>query len=254
MAPKKKKKPAANPARGFATTSVPSKSQTVSGPDDVAAVDGSDHSQAPGSDLSVSVAVIDKNSTPKDAQNPQIQDMTPDQLEAHLENSELEEILDKHTARSDADTRRQVGRLETERRQLRPQAQKLSTYTWLPEETIDEVFGLSSGNEMIPATAAGNFAAVVDEEKLLVDLWTLEKVLLSLNFPRVSEAIAHIVELALLNQLALSIDFLPGLQEALQWYASRALPGELTNYEQTNLTNKEQSGDSTPAEMISGES
>ncbi|KAJ9612187.1 hypothetical protein H2200_003784 [Cladophialophora chaetospira] len=260
MAPKKKKKPAVNPARGFATTSIPSKSKVSAGPDgedaEAAAADDSGRSQAAMSGAPVPAADTDKTTNLKDnkdiAGGLRIQDMTPGELEAHLENSELDAMLEKYAAKSLADVHRQVARLETERRQLRPQTQKLSTYTWLPDETLQELFEMDHDDRQEAVYTSSRAALTsVDEEKLTVDLWTLERVLLSLGFPRVSEATAFIAELAVQGQLRLSVDSLPGLPEALQWYASHSEPVELGNYEHASSAKAEQSGESTPAHMRS---
>ncbi|OQU99639.1 hypothetical protein CLAIMM_05247 isoform 1 [Cladophialophora immunda] len=201
MAPKKKKKPAANPARGFATTSVPSKSKAVDEPDEgLVSVD--DTASGAGTGAKPTAPIKHENAASSNGeqavQGLKIQDMTPEEFEAHLEDSELEGVLSKYATRCIADARRQVARLETERRQLRPQAQKLSTYNWLPDETVDSLFDMD----------------------------------------------AH-------GQLRSIPDFLPGLSEALQWYASKTPEGELTNYEQTTGPTTGLSGDSTPLQMTS---
>jgi ATP-dependent RNA helicase DHX29 len=253
MAPKKKKKPAANPARGFATTSLPSKSKTVARLDD-APVAPDEQSREAGSHTPVPAS-----QDPADAEGEQstgglqIQDMSPEELEAHLENSELEAILDKYGATAMTGARRQVTRLETERRQLRLQTQKLSTYNWLPEEMIRELFESANEDELATSAAGHVNLHGTDEENLVVDLWTLERVLRSLHFPKVSEAIAYIAELALSNQVTPIVDSVPGLAEALQWYAGNTQSDGLTNYEQTTTTKTERSGESTPAQILSGE-
>ncbi|OCT55019.1 putative helicase [Cladophialophora carrionii] len=251
MAPKKKKKPAANPARGFATTSLPSKSKVIAEPDDASVADDR-QSRAAGGTAPVHVGE-DPGTT--DGKQPtdgvQIQDMTPEELEAHLENSELESMLDKYCPKVLADARRQVARLETERRQLRLQTQKLSTYNWLSAEVIHELFEMASEDEHGTSAAGRVKLHEIDEEKLVVDLWTLERVLRSLNFPKVPEAMVYIAELALSNRVTSLIDSVPGLAEALQWYAGNTQSDELTNYEQTSTTKTERSGGSTPAQALS---
>ncbi|OAL36050.1 hypothetical protein AYO20_04712 [Fonsecaea nubica] len=254
MAPKKKKKPTANPARGFATTSVPSKSKTVDQPDE-ALGDASAAGTSTDTGTKITAPGKDKVVTSKDGEHAEqglkIQDMTADEFEAHLEDSELESLLAKYATRCVADARRQVARLETERRQLRPQSQKLSTYTWLLEETIENLIDMDARDTSCGPSTSRSVETAVDEEKLLLDLWTLERVLVSLKFPRVSEALAHITELALLRQLKSATDSLPGLPEALQWYACKMPEGELINYEQTTGTMTGVSGTSTPLQVTS---
>ncbi|KIW97056.1 uncharacterized protein Z519_02448 [Cladophialophora bantiana CBS 173.52] len=254
MAPKKKKKPTANPARGFATTSLPSKSKTVDEPDQ-ALVNVNDESLVAGTDTKLTARLDDEHAAPNSGKPSEhglkIQDMTPEEFEAHLEESELETMLSKYANRCIADARRQVVRLETERRQLRPQAHRLSTYNWLPEETINDVFGMDVGDTNAVFPASRGVRTSVDEEKLSVDLWSLERVLVSLNFPSVSLAVAYITEIALLGQLTVTPDSLSGLPEALQWYASKGPATELMNYEQTTGTKTGLSGDSTPLQIAS---
>lgn len=251
MAPnRKKKKPAANPARGFATTSLPSKAKSVEQTngtpteDDSAAatpdVPGGADSHGPG------------NINPS-ADQPSIKDMSPDQLEAHLESAELEALVEKHAARSIADASRQLAKLETERRQLRSQAYRLSTHPWLGDETVDQLLGLKASEPRYSADDASASLPMVDEEKMIIDLWTLERVLESLNLPRVSEAIAHVAILATLGKLVVSSDSLPGLQEAFEWYASNTGASELPSYETATTSKPTQSGDSTPFQTNSGE-
>lgn len=253
MAPKKKRKPAANPARGFATTSLPSKAKVLEAKEHVA--DESEASET-GPDRNPAVASYAGIAASKNGEHSgqagDISKMSAEELEAHLENSELEAMVDKHAARCLADARRQVARLENERRQLRLQAYKLSTYSWLPDDTIDELFAMASGFiEAAPSAVNANMASI-DGDKLSLDLWTLERVLLSLKLPRVHEAIAYIAQTALLGRLKENSGSLLGLTEALQWYATNASADELMPYEQIPGTKANRSGDSTPLQ-ISGE-
>lgn len=254
MAPnKKKKKAVSNPARGFATTSLPSKAKPL----DDAGKDFADSDAQgrldgkPGTSLALSdgqnaaLKNGDASGRPTD-----IQEMSPEELEAHLENSELETLVEKHAARCVADAARQVGKLASERRQLRSQAYPLSTYAWLPDETIDELFVMNATDSAAPSTRHANTEPPA-EEKCLIDLWTLERVLTSLKLPKVSESIAHIAELALSGRLVTVSDSLPGLFEALQWYASN-VQSELPSYEHVGEPGSGPSGDNTPLQGNSG--
>ncbi|KAI1626591.1 adenosinetriphosphatase [Exophiala viscosa] len=251
MAPnKKKKKAAANPARGFATTSLPSKTKVVEEQDEtqsdtptVTSGQGvSTASQIPDSKSATSVHEPGKTAN--------ISDMSPEELEKHLETSELETMVERYAARSLADASRQVARLDTERRQLRPQAYKLSTYSWLDEETTEELFASS-----LPALSSGSTSNSVpspeSEEKVLIDLWTIERVLQALKLPRVAEAVAHVAGLAISGQVTADTDNLPGLSEAFRWYAANTQPGELSHYEHVPETKAARSGDNTPLQANS---
>ncbi|KEF61554.1 uncharacterized protein A1O9_03121 [Exophiala aquamarina CBS 119918] len=248
MAPQRKKKPAANPARGFATTSLPSRSKaideaeqststgtTVSPPNGPSATNN--NSQNGGKTLT------QDNLLPNGASD--IMKMTPEELEAHLENAELDSLLNKYAKRCITEANRQVTRLETERRQMRSQSVKLSTYGWLSGETADRLFdmvGKPRWKVKAPTSAPRDS---VGDEKILADLWTLQRVLQVLNFPAVQEAISHITHLTVQGLLATHSDLIPGLLEAFEWYASQNQTDWLPNYEQAFPQRMEETGNST---------
>ena len=140
---KKKKKPVANPARGFATTSLPSKAKQIDAPEQSS--DDQDGSTADPAASSLGQSrVLPFRGTVHESEKSKlkasgIEDMTPEQLEQHLENAELQSLLDANSTRCKAEAKRQVTKLEAERRQLRVQAQRLSTVHWLPFELISEI-------------------------------------------------------------------------------------------------------------------
>ena len=254
MAPnKKKKKAASNPARGFATTSLPSKAKPVDEPERNV-VRPSVRGQEQGATGEPSVVPNGQGTDvgTNGQQSTKIEDMTPEELEAHLENSELEALVDKYSARCIADANRQITRLETERRQLRLQANKLSTYPWLPEETIDELLEMNAAGTATNGHNGNISIAPGAEEIALVDLWTLQRVLQALQLPRVSDAIHYIAGLAASGQLKTNTDLFPGLPEALQWYAMNNEGAELPSYEHVVGSRPGKSGDSTPVQDDSG--
>lgn len=256
MAPKKRKKPVANPARGFATTSLPSKPKPLEESRKDSLNDGGiDRGQDNATKLhesSLGKSVTSEKGHSSD-KGVEIKDLNPEELEAHLENSELQELVDKHAAKCIAEARRQIARLETERRQLRSQAYKLSTHTWLPDDTIDELFSENSSNPVIESSVSGPTSPMIDEERISVDLWTLERVLQSLNFPRVADAIAHIAELAILGRVSIVGDYLPGMFEAFQWYSFSPQPAGVFNYDRPPESKAAYGDESTPLQMTSGE-
>jgi ATP-dependent RNA helicase DHX29 len=251
MAPKKKRKPVANPARGFATTSVPSKPKAVSLPEDDEQQEAplaSTAQQFSGSAQSAAANTPQKAGQPTG--NVTITDMTPEQLEAHLEDAELENMVNKHLVRVTDAARRQVSRLESERRQLRSQAQKLSTYAWLPAETVDVIvdWGLQKDIDSSDSPASS-----VDDESATVDLWLLERVLTALNFPDTAAAITHVARLAVLGRLRHGIDSVAGLSEVLEWYAKQET-SERWHYERVITPSARASGASSPVGLIPGKS
>lgn len=256
MAPnKKKKKAASNPARGFATTSLPSKTKAVEEQDETASAT---QTVASGHAESKADPELPERKDATSALDPRkqtnIQEMTPQELEDHLETSELESMVDRYAARSIADAGRQVTRLDTERRQLRPQAYKLSTYSWLDEETTDELFASDVPAPFSNGRTSQTSSPQDADEKVLIDLWTLERVIQTLNLPMVPEAVAYVAGLAVSGQLTAANDILPGLAEAFRWYACNTQSGELPNYEQVPEAKAAQSGGSTPQAANSGKS
>jgi ATP-dependent RNA helicase DHX29 len=258
MAPnKKKKKAAANPARGFATTSLPSRSKAAdvdetneNGSDikpltteDVSTKDNAKHSD-------VNLAEGSKGAVtggPKE-----INEMSPEELEDHLENAELEDLVEQHAARCISEANRQASRLETEQRQLRSLSYRLSTYSWLPNEIVAELYdmdGTDSRHTPPSATAGSSFDK---QEKLLLDLWTLKRTLEALLLPAVDDALSHVAKLAVYGQLAVNTDLLPGLLEALQWYGPSDFGSQLPDYDHGTGPKVMQSGDSTPLPATSG--
>lgn len=179
--------------------------------------------------------------------------MTPEQLEIHLEEAELVGFLEKHSVRCLTEATRQTTRLQTEQRQLRSQSYRLSTYGWLTDETIDQVFVMhdKSPQQSAQGVSAGQRTTI--DEKTTADLWTLRRVLEALKFPLIEEALSHIAELAVRGNLAINTDLLPGLVEAFQWYARRTDADGLPDYDNSASTKEPQSGDQTPQPTFSGE-
>jgi ATP-dependent RNA helicase DHX29 len=81
----KKKKPAANPARGFATTSIASKPKAEKPPESAAIL--------PKEETPVSLPVV--SSAPKEDSLKHVP-QTPEELEAQLERDELQLLVEKH--------------------------------------------------------------------------------------------------------------------------------------------------------------
>ena len=128
MAPnKKKKKPASNPARGFATTSTASKTKEQD-VDEVEQEDGWGASGQSAKLVSEEGSVL-TNGGPTIKPEKALQDLSPEELELQLENSSLQILVDTYRKKTEKDAFRQASRLQTERRVLRSQAEHLSTRT-----------------------------------------------------------------------------------------------------------------------------
>ena len=240
MAPnKKKKKPAANPARGFATTSVASKQKPLEEPEADAEVskDGAKSKQK--SELRES-----KEEQPKDIaisnNSKSLQELSPDELEAHLEESDLQAFIEKHGDKSKREAARQISRIKTEKRLLRSQVDTLSTFYWLPSEIIQQVYDYAnkstnyvSQDESAQSTSKNSLPS---DEDMQMHLWRLEIVLPALGFS--NEQCTGAIQSLLKQQRTFGIssnrgvkDGLWGLDECLNSLASTLVEADGTDYE-----------------------
>lgn len=227
---KKKKKAVANPARGFATTSIASKprpetSEASNDPSSTeqakkpteAAVERSDESQ---------IAKPDNGPPP----------LSAEEFEKQLEESELQLLVEKFALKTKRDAQRQKNRLETDRRLLRGQADPINVTKWLPPDILDHILDLikaesrfSASNVSQDSITAGKMPT---EEETIGRLWSLQQTLLSTDFPeaRVQSAIKYILDIA--PNVSVSVkDSIWGLEEALEWLARECTIDELPLYE-----------------------
>lgn len=235
MAPnRKKKKPASNPARGFATTSIASKPKEVDVTEDTeAALPIQEEKLVKANPMVSSPIALDSTSK-------ELHELTPEELERQLEESELQLLVEKHGERSKKDASRQISRLQTERRVLRTQAEPLNTHRWLPPElmlqiTDQLVTQLDSGGLYVELDNKVRPQAILEDD-LSVKLWTLRQVLVKLGFSaaRAHEAVSqvlqndHLAKHATLNQVK---DSIWCLEECLDWLGLVCEPGELLDYD-----------------------
>lgn len=228
---KKKKKPAANPARGFATTSVASKPRPELAENDTKVA--STNKQA---------VELSKESTPgttdekEQAATTKETPLSAEEFERQLEESQLQLLVEKFAEKARRDSQRQRSRLETDRRLLRSQADSTNTLKWLPQEILDYLLDIvkaesrfSSSNVSGEAASGGKLPS---EEDLIVRLWTLQQTLLATEFPetRVRAAIKHILDIAP-NVSASVKDSIWGLEESFEWLARECELEELPDYE-----------------------
>lgn len=250
---KKKKKPTANPARGFATVSVPSKPKPEStNPSSAAEYTVPSESERP------TPAEGDKQrsvETTKETQS--LQDYTPEELERHLEESDLQLLVEKYASKCRNDAARQVSKLETERRLLRGQSFSLSTLEWLPREFLDWILNLAEteAQEMspLPGRDSSGMKRSVSEEELCSKLWTLKEAFTKLGFPeaKVEDLLRYLVQYFSGNFVGHYRDALWNLDESLEWLALNCRPEELPSYlGTTSMLNEEDKATS----WITGES
>ncbi|KAL9070151.1 MAG: hypothetical protein Q9157_005921 [Trypethelium eluteriae] len=219
MAPKKKKtKPAANPARGFATTSMPSKAKPDDGNEDPkpaseALFKGFDATKEP------TVKGEDRGKEGKDAPA-DLHQLSPEELELQLENSELQLLVEKHGSKVRQHSSRTASKLVTDKRVLRGQAVYLSARDWLPDDLINDVINIIKEEEQ-GAHGLSNRQSrgpTLAEEDFVVKLWSLRETLLQAGFDlnEVGSALKSLVN----NSAAVDADgTLWGLSEALDYLA-----------------------------------
>ena len=226
---KKKKKPATNPARGFATTSIASKPKNEAieavKEKDVAddAIDTTE-SQQLGEKAG---EVAGKGPSNQDS------DLTPEEFERRLENSELQILVEKHSQKSKRDALRQKTRLETDRRVLRGQSETLNTRKWLPPELMEEILDLikMEGRFSGPATDTTSLKQV-SEEELAIRLWTLQQALVAAGFvtDKVLLALQHVLDIS--DKIGSSNkDTIWGMEESLEWLSRECSREELPDYQ-----------------------
>lgn len=220
MAPNKKKKKApANPARGFATVSVPSK-QKIATP-----AEAEQPETVPGDAAEPSDKQQDQKSTesPSAGGKKEIHQLSPEELEKHLEEAELHSLVEKYASKCKSDASRQVVKLETERRVLRPQAQTLSLLNWMPPELLDQIlekerYELRNQQSLASNGSGSDLSKSISEDEMCSRLWTLQQTLLELGFPesKVNEALKNV---PISNDSSSGRDSIPCLDQTLEWLA-----------------------------------
>lgn len=243
MAPnKKKKKPASNPARGFATTSIASKpkSQDNGLEDEPILPDGG----SPLSDVgtnNIKADDIDPQSS-KDMGR-ELHELTPEELESQLEESDLQLLLEKNGEKSKKDALRQAEKLRTERRTLRPQAQHLNTRAWLPSELMQQLMNLSNNqthDENLSAEPDDRQSGpILSEDGLVIKLWTLKQVLFQLGFSqeRTNLAVGQLLNKDHSIKSMHGKDMIWGLESCLDWLALVCELEEMPDYEMPGSQN-----------------
>jgi ATP-dependent RNA helicase DHX29 len=225
MAPnKKKKKPAGNPLRGFATTSVASK------PKQEAPVVAAKEEDAPKPDN-----VVEANATaelPAAIEPAPVKvKQTPEELEAQLEHDELQLLVEKLASKVRRESHRQVLKFQTDRRVLRAQSENMTVHDWLSTETVDTIISLAQAESKDTNRRQSQlpFLKVLSEEDALSKLWMLDLTLYDLGFS--SEHTKPVLRWLCAN--AANVDktaSIWGLQEALEWLALDHCEGASFSY------------------------
>lgn len=237
-AKKKKSKPAANPARGFATTSVASKprvetAETVQTPPNGPSLSDATTTGSTKPDASTTPSIVQQSHAP----NPEPgSTLSPEEFEKQLEESELQLLVEKHAQKVKRDAIRQKTRLDTDRRLLRGQSEPLNTRKWLPQELMDQILDLIQAETRFAASSLTSERPTNEkmpsEEDLTMRLWTLQQTLASLSFSsdKVDAVLKYVLELAP-SVSSSNRDYIWGLEEALDWLAKSCSQEELRSYD-----------------------
>ncbi|KAJ5730239.1 uncharacterized protein N7483_004747 [Penicillium malachiteum] len=233
---KKKKKPASNPARGFATVSVPSKpkAESVDTPSSTATESRATPQNEPQPTIKEN-AHADAGAPKPD---PSLKNYSPEEIDKHLEEAELQILVDKYAAKCKSDAVRQATKLDTERRLFRQQSVSLGLIDWLPSEVQDRILELADSEEHDYLTSSarnGTTKQETSEEELLGRLWTLQETLFKLGFTedRVQEALKHVLTYFKEVPMIASRDIAWNLDETLEWLARHTDKKDLPSYTQT---------------------
>jgi ATP-dependent RNA helicase DHX29 len=212
----KKKKPAGNPARGFATTSIASKPKPEKSASDVTAKE----------DLAVlskeneTVMVSDQQNVPSAKSAKQEAAPTPEELEAQLERDELQLLVEKHAGKVRRESHRNVLKFQTDRRVLRGQSHSMTVHDWLPNEILDRIIDLAQteSNDSNRRQGPQSLLKTLTEEDAMSKLWTLDLTLRELGFS--SDHAQPVLKWLCANAAAVDATAsVWGLQEALEWLA-----------------------------------
>ncbi|EFX03995.1 ATP dependent RNA helicase [Grosmannia clavigera kw1407] len=234
---KKKKKPAANAARGFATTSIASKPRVELTEDpDATAGKGKDGTlpakgAAPQEAAATATGNIAADSSGSTAQKT----LSPEEFERQLEESELQILVDKHAQKIRRDAQRQMNRLETDRRLLRGQAESINSKKWIPPDLMDQILDLIQSESRFAGSNVPSESApggrLLPEEDLTMKLWTLQQTLISAGFSetKVESVLNYVLHIS--TQIgAPGKDSIWGMEEALEWLARESSLDELPDY------------------------
>ncbi|KAK5115541.1 hypothetical protein LTR62_001200 [Meristemomyces frigidus] len=214
---KKKKKPAANPARGFATTSVPKASQVEV--DDVKDTGNTTGAVAPNAVLSTEVKVADQRKALTTTNGSrELHELSPEELEASLEASEIQQYVERYAGKVRKEVSRQSSRLETEKRVLRTQAEFLSVREWLPDELMQQIVDLALSEET-PEQASPKKQVLSGTDDDIARIWALRLCLLDseISPERATQALSWLI--ANPPSGSSTSSSLWGLPEVLDWLA-----------------------------------
>ena len=226
MAPnRRKKKPATNPARGFATVSVPARPKFIEGENEQPESTAETQRKVV-SDVEITTntstirAALEVSNSTSTVTTSTISEMSAEQFEEHLIDSELQVIVERYAAKCKSSATHQVSKVLKERRQLRSQADRVFLNGW-PEDTVTNILKIWPQLELGCNEEANNLRStkVMPAEEILLNMWILKRILCSLSYPEPDKALAHILKLEHRGRVSVDTGLTWGLGEAFDWYA-----------------------------------
>lgn len=230
--PSKKKKPAANPARGFATTSIAKKVQPVAEQEttlkethDAAHVTKLPPSGQQAGDVEAA------GESKQDDQRPELHELSPEELEKHLEQDELQLLVEKYGPQTQRAIDRQVGKLSTDYRLLRGHASHLGVRSMVSEDLILKLVDLVREDLDDAINTASSARITLQQEEIAARLWSLQGALKALGFR--DEHIARALAYALKLQPPVDKENpVWALDECLDWLVLHTSDEDLPRYDQ----------------------
>ncbi|KAI4666819.1 uncharacterized protein J4E88_010387 [Alternaria novae-zelandiae] len=228
----KKKKPAGNPARGFATTSVASKPKPERiSPDVPAKV----VAPVPSKEAAAAPEPTEAPQTPQQTEAVKSEVApTPEELEAQLERDELQLLVEKHAPKVRRESSRHVSKFQTDRRLLRGQSHAMTVHDWLPSEILDSIILLAQAesNDSNRRQGQQSLLKTLTEEDAMSKLWTLDLTLRELGFSQ--DQIQPVLRWLCANAAGVDASSgVWGLQEALEWLALDQCEDHSFSYEES---------------------
>lgn len=227
----KKKKPAGNPARGFATTSIASKPK----PEKISAGPPTESIASTPQQTTVAADAAPQRS-PQAGHPAQPADQSPEELEAQLERDELQLLVEKHAAKVKREVNRHVSKFQTDRRVLRGQAHPMTVHDWLSRDIMDSIISLaqSESNDSNRRQGQQCLLKTMTEEEAMSRLWILDLTLRDLGFSH--DHIQPALKWMCANAAAVDTSAgVWGLHEALEWLALDQCHGHSFSYDEVNI-------------------
>jgi len=225
----KKKKPAANPARGFATTSIASKPKAI----EKKAEEGETPTEAKDTNEAPESKTQSKFPTSEEPKAKELHELSPEELTEQLERNELQQLLEKHGSKVRREISRLDSKLRTDSRVLRGQAQHISLKKWLPQELVNEILDLMKKEKQDAGQTAKqqNSSKALSEEDTVIRCWTLMETLH--DFGIAEDDITKAIGALLKNPPSPdSGSYIWGFKESLDYLSLELDEKNLPNYEQ----------------------